>query len=461
MNARQEEIERLAREIEAEAEEEKARTARLAKAEPPKPKQNGSFRNANAERQRAENARLADKYITRDGKPPVEDEVERCRDLSDAEYEQERKGVAAGLGIRVSALDRFRAAGKAPAADGLVPEPEPWPDPVVGADMLDLLADTARDHVILPDGAADAVALWAAFAHAHDCFTISPLLAITSPTPECGKTVLLDLLDGLVPKALPASNVTSSVVFRAIERWAPCLLIDEADSFLPNNHELRGILDSGHRRSNAFVLRNVGDNHEPKQFGTWSPKIIALIGKLPPTLDSRSVHVRLRRMLATESVMQLRFDQRGHLVPIKRRLIRWALDNEKTLRSADPVMPDTLRGRAADNWRPLIAIADAIGGEWPERARKVAELFSAKSAEIYGIMALQDIAIAFTEKSVDRFPSPELTAILNEREDRPWPEYRTARSSPNGNSRSCLSRSTSRRGPSASMGRNRQRKGTT
>ena len=87
--------------------------------------------------------------------------------------------------------------------------------------MLDLIADTARDHVILPDGAADAVALWAAFAHAHDCFTISPLLAITSPTPECGKTVLLDLLDGLVPKALPASNVTSSVVFRAIERWAP------------------------------------------------------------------------------------------------------------------------------------------------------------------------------------------------------------------------------------------------
>ena len=87
-------------------------------------------------------------------------------------------------------------------------------------------------------------------------------------------------------------------------------------------------------------------------------------------------------------------------------------------------MPDTLRGRAADNWRPLIAIADAIGGEWPERARNVAELFSAKSAEIYGIMALQDIAIAFTEKSVDRFPSLELTAILNECEDRPWPEYR-------------------------------------
>ena len=154
MNARQKEIERLAREIEAEAEEEKARTARLAKAEPPKPKQNGGFRNANAERQRAENERLADKYITRDGKPPVDDEVDRLSDLSDADYEQERKAAASALGVRVSALDKFVAAVKGARTEGLVPEPEPWPDPVVGADLLDLIADTARDHVVLPDGAA-------------------------------------------------------------------------------------------------------------------------------------------------------------------------------------------------------------------------------------------------------------------------------------------------------------------
>jgi putative DNA primase/helicase len=31
-----------------------------------------------------------------------------------------------------------------------------------------------------------------------------------------------------------------------------------------------------------------------------------------------------------------------------------------------------LHDRAADNWRPLLAIADAAGGAWPERARKAA-----------------------------------------------------------------------------------------
>ena len=36
-------------------------------------------------------------------------------------------------------------------------------------------------------------------------------------------------------------------------------------------------------------------------------------------------------------------------------------------------MPASLDGRAADNWRPLIAIADLAGSEWPARARRVAE----------------------------------------------------------------------------------------
>src|SRR5262245_24467375 len=68
------------------------------------------FRNANAERQREEDARKADKYITRDGKPPpVTEEVKRLRDLPAADYEQTRKEAAADLGIRVTVLDRFVA----------------------------------------------------------------------------------------------------------------------------------------------------------------------------------------------------------------------------------------------------------------------------------------------------------------------------------------------------------------
>ena len=109
-------------------------------------------------------------------------------------------------------------------------------------------------------------------------------------------------------------------------------------------------------------------------------------------------------MLATASVIPFAYG--ADLVPIKRKLIRWALDNEKALRSADPVMPGSLRGRAADNWRPLIAIADAAGGEWPERARLVAEELG-ETEQAIGIMLLEDAHAAFTEKKVDRFSSKE------------------------------------------------------
>ena len=42
------------------------------------------------------------------------------------------------------------------------------------------------------------------------------------------------------------------------------------------------------------------------------------------------------------------------------------------LAEADPDVPDELHDRAADNWRPLLDIANAVGGDWPERARAAA-----------------------------------------------------------------------------------------
>ena len=97
-------------------------------------------------------------------------------------------------------------------ADFLV-DPEPWAEPVDGADLLDRIVDAVNAHMIVPKGAAAAVALWVLHAHAHDCFMISPVLGITSPTPECGKTTLLTIVGAMVPRALTASNLTTSGVF--------------------------------------------------------------------------------------------------------------------------------------------------------------------------------------------------------------------------------------------------------
>ena len=52
-------------------------------------------------------------------------------------------------------------------------------------------------------------------------------------------------------------------IFRVVELQRPTLLIDEADTFLPENEELRGILNSGHRQGGS-VIRTVGEDFEPR-----------------------------------------------------------------------------------------------------------------------------------------------------------------------------------------------------
>ena len=124
-------------------------------------------------------------------------------------------------------------------------------------------------------------------------------------------TGLQDLLARLVPRALTTANTTAAAIVRTIEVVQPTLLIDEADMFLIDNDEMRGVLNSGHRRSCAFVLRLVGDDHEPRKFSTWAATAIAMIGRLPDTLEDRSIVVRLRRRRADEAITAFRVDRSG------------------------------------------------------------------------------------------------------------------------------------------------------
>ena len=206
--------------------------------------------------------------------------------------------------------------------------------------------------------------------------------------------------------------------------WAPTFIIDEADTFLAENEELRGILNSGHNRRNAFILRTVGDDHEPKQFSTWAPKAIAKIGKMPPTLYSRSIRLELQRKTADETVEPLRADRLEHLKPLAQMAARWAADNLDALKASDPEMPKALHGRAADNWRPLIAIADRAGGEWPERVRMIAtKAISKSSDETRAIVLLADIKSIFESGASISCTAKIIVEALVAMEGHPWAEW--------------------------------------
>ncbi len=301
-------------------------------------------------------------------------------------------------------------------------DPEPWPDPVNGAALLDAIAATFERYLALPTHGSTALALWVLHAYAFSAWFTSPFLVLTSPVKRCGKTLLLIVIGALVPRRLYASNVTPAVLFRAIEKFSPTLLIDEADSFMRKNDELRGVLNSGHTRTTATVIRAVGDDHEPRAFSTWCPKVIALIGKLPDTLADRAIEVAMRRRTAGERVERLRQDRiEAECAQFRRQAARWAADHLTGLQDADPVVPVELHDRAADCWRPLLALADCAGARWPALARETAKALSGVTEDAdqpAAVLLLGDVRAIFG--ALEGLSSADVVTALKALDSRPW-----------------------------------------
>src|SRR5262245_21628928 len=312
-------------------------------------------------------------------------------------YELQRDTAASGLGIRVSALDKLVKDRRTVTEDESVGLPhwnvEPLADPVDGAALLNNLQQVFRRYIILPRGADIALPLWVLHAWTVDAGDVSPLMVLVSPTKRCGKTSVLIVLYFLTPRSELSSNITAPALFRYIEDVRPTLLIDEADSFARDNEELRGILNSGHTKAAANVIRNV--DHKPRRFSTWAPKAIATISALADTLEDRAVVVRLQRKPPGATVERLRRRDNADFAALRSQVARWAADNFDKLADPDPKMPG-LNDRAADNWRPLLAIADLAGGTWPEKARGAACLLSGGEQDgAIGVELLKDIRSAF------------------------------------------------------------------
>lgn len=305
--------------------------------------------------------------------------IARLAALPALEYDRIRIAEAEKLGVRAQTLDEQvrRARGNGADDGGLMfGDLEPWPEPVDGERLLDSLAASCKRFIILPIHGDTALVLWALFTHLIEAADVAPILALLSPEKRCGKTTCVAWLSRLVRRPMPVSNISPAALFRAVEAWGPTLLIDEADSFARENEELRGILNSGHTRATAFVIRCEGDDNAPRPFSTWGAKLIAMIGKLPDTLRDRAITLELRRKLASERVEKLRHAESGEFEALARQCIRFAQDNAQIIRAARPKIPDELHDRAADNWEPLLAIADAAGGKWSRLAREAASVLS-------------------------------------------------------------------------------------
>lgn len=356
----------------------------------------------------------------------LEKEVKAIAGLDLLQRELERNRIAKKYNVRVSIIDQYiKQFTKQEETGGtleVVTEVEPFDDEVDGAMLLNTISGELSKYVILPDGAGDAIAVWTLLTYSSDAFRILPNLGITSPVKRCGKTTLLEVLQGMTSKGLTASNISPAAVFRTIDRYHPTLLIDEADTFLKDNEELKGVLNSGHTKTTAFVIRVEGENHEPVKFSTWGPKAISMIGSLPETLQDRSVVIELRRKAPGESADKLDIEFESECQTIRRKCQRWADDNLDILTISLPEVPKTNNDRITDNWMPLFAIAQVAGGGWPDRIKSSMLHMMGTDDDNIGSMLLEDIRDIFSN-GMKRIFSDDLIEALKYKSERPWIDW--------------------------------------
>ncbi|MGD0465908.1 MAG: DUF3631 domain-containing protein [Gammaproteobacteria bacterium] len=354
--------------------------------------------------------------------------IKNLANLSILEYGRIRKDTAATLGIKVSSLDQLVKEKRNQMQEDqeeqlfIDPDPEPWNEPINLSILLTEITNAIQRFIFCSIETAHAATLWVAMTWVIDIVRVAPLAVITAPEKRCGKSQLLAIFGKLVKKPIPVSNITSAALFRTIDATQPTLLIDEADTFMLNNDELRGVINSGHTRDSAYTIRLVGPEHTPKRFNVWGAKAIAGIGNLADTIMDRAIRLELHRKFVHENIEKIRDAEPDLFITLKSKLVRFAQDYFEPISNSKPMLPKELNDRAQDNWEPLLAIADLAGTEWGIFARSAAlKLSNNIQEESISMELLTDIYEIIKNK--DRITTENLLSALRSDQEKRWFTY--------------------------------------
>jgi Protein of unknown function (DUF3631) len=301
------------------------------------------------------------------------------------------------------------------------------------AGLLDAVELFLRRFVVVDDAQAAAMTLWVLHTHAIEAAYATPYLYAYSAEPESGKTRMLEALRELVRNPILTMNISDAALFRTIDQKSPTLFFDEVDAiFNPKARErghrddLRALLNAGYRRGELVLRMGGGNNTLLETFAVFSPKALAGLGSLPPTLASRCIRIEMKRRRGNEPVEDFYpADLAAETEDLRAQLAAWAEASLDTLRAARPARVDGLRDRTNEVWRPLLAIAELAGETWATRARRAAVAVAASEDEdpSLGLLLLANCQTVFDERKAERIATHDLIVALGFFEESPWGEW--------------------------------------
>lgn len=298
---------------------------------------------------------------------------------------------------------------------------------MTGAGLLDQLRAALCRYVVLPSAeAADAVTLWVTATHAVPAWETATRLVITAPEKRCGKSRLLDVIEGTCHRPLMTVNISPAALVRSITDDPPTLLLDEADTVFggkggDNHEDLRGLLNAGHQRNRPYI-RWDATTRMTERCPTFAMGALAGIGSMPDTITDRAVVIGMRRRAPGEQVAAYR--QRRDAAPLRElgtEIAVWVRGSLDALTDAEPDTP--VEDRAADNWEPLLAVADLAGGGWPQRARAACVVLSREddTDTSAGIRLLRDLRDVM--HGADSMHGADILDGLHKLDEAPWADW--------------------------------------
>lgn len=257
------------------------------------------------------------------------------------------------------------------------------------ADTLHDCIELLQKFIWMKEEEAIVCSLWAAATWFVDCVVSEdeavPYLLISSKTPECGKTKLLDVLAKIVRHPIRASHPTSAAIFRVMNRGRPTLLLDEVDRYLGKDEDLALILDSGNKPGGGKVLRSAVNakgnfTDEVRAYECFGFKAVVgiLAEKFYDTVTSRSVAIKLSKKPHTEG-KRLKFSKfEEQFDSIRRRFytlsVKYSREVRKLMDEGEIEFSDELSNRQKEGCEVIWAMLECMAGK--ETRQKCKEAYT-------------------------------------------------------------------------------------
>jgi hypothetical protein len=320
-------------------------------------------------------------------------------------------------------------------ADEGAPQPPPDWEAAAKIPVVEWIYRLTEYYVFITPAQRVIATLWILHTHVYDQFRFTPRLTVTSPISGCGKSTLVDLAEQLVANPDKVDSTTAAGLYEEIDFNHPTEMLDEADNLglmLDRSGTLRAIINSGHKKGGFRRIKG-------KRYSTFAPMLLSGIlaedQALPEPLVGRSILIEMHK--AGRDVILQDFPQDppdAAMTYVYHRIREWVRDVKLDLK---PSLPKELTNRHANNWTPLIAIADSFGEEWGKLARDAAvEYVRDHPDENVGVVLLRDIHRVFVNRRADKTVSPKLKdnihpdvllEKLRELEDGIWDELTRVR----------------------------------